>query len=57
MVYDKGKCFNIDLLEVIELGFLLELVEVMVVGVLNCKEFCGGYVCEDYFNCDDVNYM
>ncbi|EUA19300.1 fumarate reductase flavoC-term family protein [Mycobacterium xenopi 3993] len=31
-VHDKGKRFNSDLVEAIELGFLLELAEVTVVG-------------------------
>src|SRR5919206_567422 len=34
-VQDKGKRFNSDLLEAIELGMLLELAEVTVVGALN----------------------
>ncbi|PRC55372.1 fumarate reductase (quinol) flavoprotein subunit, partial [Mycobacterium sp. ITM-2017-0098] len=34
-VQDKGKRYNSDLLEAIELGFLLELAEVTVAGALN----------------------
>jgi succinate dehydrogenase / fumarate reductase flavoprotein subunit len=56
-VQDKGKRFNSDLLEAIELGFLLELAEVTVVGALNRKESRGGHAREDYPNRDDVNYM
>ena len=37
-VQDKGKRYNSDLLEAIELGFLLELAEVTVAGALNRKE-------------------
>lgn len=55
-VHDKGKRFNSDLLEAIELGFLLELAEVTVVGALNRKESRGGHAREDYPNRDDVNY-
>lgn len=40
-VHDKGKRYNSDLLEAIELGFLLELAEVTVVGALNRKESRG----------------
>ena len=36
-VHDKGKRYNSDLLETIELGFLLELAEVTVVRALNRK--------------------
>ncbi|UKN42037.1 succinate dehydrogenase flavoprotein subunit [Mycobacterium lepromatosis] len=56
-VHDKGKCFNSDLLEAIELGFLLELAEVTVVGALNRKESRGGHAREDYPHRDDTNYM
>ena len=56
-VHDKGKRFNSDLLEAIELGFLLEMAEVTVVGALNRKESRGGHAREDYPNRDDVNYM
>jgi succinate dehydrogenase / fumarate reductase flavoprotein subunit len=56
-VHDKGKRFNSDLLEAIELGFLLELAEVTVVGALNRQESRGGHAREDYPNRDDVNYM
>jgi succinate dehydrogenase / fumarate reductase, flavoprotein subunit len=56
-VHDKGKRFNSDLLEAMELGFLLELAEVTVVGALNRKESRGGHAREDYPNRDDTNYM
>jgi succinate dehydrogenase / fumarate reductase flavoprotein subunit len=56
-VQDKGKRFNTDLLEALELGFLLDLAEVIVVGALERKESRGGHFREDYQNRDDVNYM
>jgi succinate dehydrogenase / fumarate reductase, flavoprotein subunit len=56
-VQDKGKRFNTDLLEAVELGFLLELAEVMVVGALMRKESRGGHAREDYPARDDVNFM
>ncbi|WP_020108688.1 succinate dehydrogenase flavoprotein subunit [Nocardia sp. 348MFTsu5.1] len=56
-VHDKGKRFNSDLLEAIELGFLLEMAEVTVVGALNRKETRGGHAREDFPTRDDVNYM
>jgi len=56
-VHDKGKRFNSDLLEAIELGFLLELAEVTVASALNRKETRGGHAREDYPNRDDTNYM
>lgn len=56
-VQDKGKRYNSDLLEAVELGFLLELAEVTVVGALNRKESRGGHAREDYPDRDDTNYM
>ncbi|NDL58545.1 succinate dehydrogenase flavoprotein subunit [Phytoactinopolyspora mesophila] len=56
-VQDKGKRFNTDLLEAVELGFLLDLAEVIVAGALERKESRGGHFREDYQNRDDVNYM
>ena len=56
-VQDKGKRYNTDLLETIELGFLLDLAEVLVVGALARKESRGGHAREDYQARDDVNFM
>ena len=56
-VQDKSKMFNIDLLEALELGFLLDLAEVTVIAALNRKESRGGHFREDYPDRDDANYM
>ncbi|MFC0544383.1 succinate dehydrogenase flavoprotein subunit [Kutzneria chonburiensis] len=56
-VQDKGKRFNTDLLEAVELGFLLELAEILVVGALARKESRGGHAREDYPTRDDTNFM
>ncbi|MFR9676230.1 succinate dehydrogenase flavoprotein subunit [Streptomyces sp. TR06-5] len=56
-VQDKGKRFNTDLLEAVELGNLLDLAEVMAVSALARKESRGGHYREDYPNRDDVNFM
>jgi succinate dehydrogenase / fumarate reductase, flavoprotein subunit len=56
-VQDKGKRFNTDLLEAVELGFLLDLAEVLVVGAINRKESRGGHAREDFQDRDDENYM
>lgn len=55
-VHDKGNRYNSDLLEAIELGFLLELAEVTVYSALNRKESRGGHAREDYPARDDVNF-
>ena len=56
-VQDKGKRFNTDLLEAIELGFLLDLAEVVVFSARNRKESRGGHMRDDYPKRDDENYM
>jgi succinate dehydrogenase / fumarate reductase flavoprotein subunit len=57
VVQDKGKRFNTDLLEAVELGFLIELAEVITLGALARKESRGGHFREDYTARDDVNFM
>ena len=56
-VQDKGKRFNTDLLEAVELGFLLDLAEVLVASALARQESRGGHFREDYPTRDDVNFM
>ena len=56
-IHDKGKRYNTDLLEAIELGFLLELAEVLVVSALARKETRGGHAREDYQTRDDKKFM
>ena len=56
-IQDKGKRYNTDLLEAVELGFLLDLAEVLVVSALARKESRGGHAREDYQTRDDVNFM
>ncbi|QIG38360.1 succinate dehydrogenase flavoprotein subunit [Microbacterium sp. 4R-513] len=56
-VDDKGKRYNTDLLEAVELGFLLDLAEVVVVTARNRKESRGGHMRDDYPQRDDENYM
>ncbi|MBN9178710.1 MAG: succinate dehydrogenase flavoprotein subunit [Microbacterium sp.] len=56
-VDDKGKRFNTDLLEAVELGFLLDLAEIVAYAARNRKESRGGHMREDYEKRDDENYM
>ncbi|CAN5136573.1 succinate dehydrogenase flavoprotein subunit [soil metagenome] len=56
-VQDKGKRFNTDLLEALELGFLLDLAEVLVTSALARNESRGGNFREDYPTRDDVNFL
>jgi succinate dehydrogenase / fumarate reductase flavoprotein subunit len=57
VVQDKGQRYNTDLLEAVELGFLIELAEVITLGALARKESRGGHFREDYEARDDVNFM
>jgi succinate dehydrogenase / fumarate reductase flavoprotein subunit len=56
-IHDKGRRFNTDLLEAIELGFLLDLAEVVVFSARNRKESRGGHMRDDYPERDDATYM
>jgi succinate dehydrogenase / fumarate reductase flavoprotein subunit len=56
-VQDKGKVYNTDQLEALELGFLLDIAEVVVVGALNRQESRGGHFREDFPTRDDAGYM
>jgi succinate dehydrogenase / fumarate reductase flavoprotein subunit len=56
-VQDKGKRFNLDLLEAIELGFLLDLAKVMTVAALHREESRGGHYREDFPVRDDEKFM
>jgi succinate dehydrogenase / fumarate reductase flavoprotein subunit len=58
VVEDKGNVFNSDLTQALELGFLLDLAECMVVAGLARKESRGAHARpHDYPNRDDANYM
>jgi len=56
-VDDKGLRYNTDLLEAIELGFLLEIAEVFAICARARNESRGGHFREDYPQRDDVNFM
>jgi succinate dehydrogenase / fumarate reductase flavoprotein subunit len=58
VVEDKGNVFNNDLTQALELGFLLELADSMVVSGVARKESRGAHARPyDYPNRDDANYM
>ena len=56
-VQDTGERFNTDLLEAVELGFLLDLAEVLVVGALARQESRGGHFREDFPARDDKLFL
>jgi succinate dehydrogenase/fumarate reductase flavoprotein subunit len=58
VVEDKGNVFNTDLTQALELGYLLDLAQCMVVCGLERKESRGAHARpHDYPNRDDVNYL
>ncbi len=56
-IQDKGRRFNTDLLEAIELGFLIDVAEVVVVGALAREESRGGHFREDFPTRDDELFL
>ncbi|MGO1508281.1 MAG: FAD-binding protein, partial [Microbacterium sp.] len=54
---DKGHRFNTDLLEAVELGFLLDIAEVVVYAAQNREESRGGHMRDDFPKRDDENWM
>ncbi|CAN5832403.1 succinate dehydrogenase flavoprotein subunit [soil metagenome] len=57
VVMDKGKRFNLDLLEAWELGNLLDLAEVTAVCALNRTESRGAHSREDYPKRNDDEWL
>ncbi len=56
-IQDRGKRFNTDLLEAIELGFLLDIAEVVVASAKNREESRGGHMRDDFPDRDDEKFM
>jgi len=56
-IQDKGEIFNYDLTEAIELGFLIDLAESLVVSALARTESRGAHFRDDHPTRDDANWM
>jgi succinate dehydrogenase / fumarate reductase flavoprotein subunit len=56
-IQDKGQRFNTDLLEAIELGFLLDLAEVLAFTARERRESRGGHFREDFEERNDKKFM
>jgi len=54
---DKGKTFNTELVETIELGFLLDCAEATIHGALARTESRGAHYRTDYQQRDDTNWL
>ncbi len=56
-IVDKGRHFNYELMEAVELGHQLDLAEVILVGALNRRESRGAHFREDFPIRDDKNFL
>jgi succinate dehydrogenase / fumarate reductase flavoprotein subunit len=56
-IQDKGNKFNTDLLEALELGYLLDLAYATATSALNRTESRGAHAREDHPKRDDVNWL
>jgi succinate dehydrogenase / fumarate reductase flavoprotein subunit len=56
-VQDTSRRYNTDLLEAVELGFLLDLAEALVVSARARSESRGGHFREDHPARDDTNWL
>ena len=56
-IKDKGRCFNRDLLDAMEVGYMLDLAETITLGALNRTESRGAHFREDYPDRDDKHWL
>ena len=56
-IEDKSKAFNTDLTFAIEVGYMLDLAEVVAIGALKRKESRGAHYRLDYPKRDDSNWL
>jgi len=56
-IVDKGKNFNYELMEAVELGHQLDLAEVILLSALYRKESRGAHFREDFPARDDTNFL
>jgi succinate dehydrogenase / fumarate reductase flavoprotein subunit len=56
-IQDHGRTFNTDLMEALELGFMLDCAELVTAGALAREESRGGHYREDFPERDDVNWL
>ena len=57
VVHDKGKVFNTNLIFTLELGFMLDCAEAIILGALERKESRGAHTRTDMPDRDDENWL
>jgi succinate dehydrogenase / fumarate reductase, flavoprotein subunit len=57
VIQDKGKTFNTDLTEALELGYMLDCAETIVAGALAREESRGAHYREDFQTRDDGRWL
>jgi succinate dehydrogenase / fumarate reductase flavoprotein subunit len=57
VVGDKGAKFNTDLMDAVEVGFMIDYAESIAAGADHRKESRGAHLREDYTDRDDDNWM
>jgi succinate dehydrogenase / fumarate reductase flavoprotein subunit len=57
VVGDKGAKFNTDLMDAVEVGFMIDYAEAIAAGADHRKESRGAHLREDYTDRDDDNWM
>jgi succinate dehydrogenase / fumarate reductase flavoprotein subunit len=56
-VQDRGQTFNTDLMEALELGYMLDCAETIVAGAIAREESRGAHYRADFENRDDQNWL
>ena len=57
VIHDKGKVFNTNLIFTLELGFMLDCAETIILGALERKESRGAHTRTDMPDRDDENWL
>ncbi len=57
VVGDKGTKFNTDLMDAVEIGFMVDYATAIAAGAANRKESRGAHLREDYPDRDDDNWL